>query len=346
MEIRQFEAFAAVHASGSVTAAARLLDRSQPVVSRQLQDLEQELGFTLFTRTRPQVTLTEQGREFLEEVRNVLSGLQQLEARSREIGEGRSRPLRIATSLSLGTSLLPSVLANMDERGAGFEYRLHLDPMSSSEIVAALLEGRADVAFTSLPLELGRCQLHWCAQAPCQVALPEGHPLTQAQVISAVQLIDTTVISPSNASRMRHRLSTALLHPSRPHMQRQIITSSAMSAIMMVRAGLGVALVDPCLVLHLRPAGVVYRPLDSYVPYTFGAVSHGDRPVSEEAQRLIESVRDYAFRHIPHIMEGDSSGMPVMGDPQEAGYAPAAAIEPVQAAGPSEGSPAQGSALA
>src|SRR5690554_7731289 len=108
MEIRQFEAFAAVHASGSVTAAARLLDRYQPVVSRQLQDLEQELGFTLFTRTRPQVTLTEQGRQFLEEVRNVLTGLQQLEARSREIAEGRAQPLRLASSLSLSAGLMPA----------------------------------------------------------------------------------------------------------------------------------------------------------------------------------------------------------------------------------------------
>src|SRR5690606_19126855 len=81
MEIRQIEAFTAVHASGSVTAAARLLDRSQPVVSRQLQDLEQELGFTLFARTRPQVTLTDQGRQFLDEARHVLASLHQLESR-------------------------------------------------------------------------------------------------------------------------------------------------------------------------------------------------------------------------------------------------------------------------
>lgn len=317
MEIRQFEAFAAVHASGSVTAAARLLDRSQPVVSRQLQDLEQELGFTLFTRTRPQVTLTEQGRQFLEEVRNVLTGLQQLEVRSREIAEGRARPLRIATSLSLSNGLVPAVLAEMFELDQSFQHKLYMDVMPSSHIVSALLDGSADVAFTSLPLELGRCQLHWCAQAPCQVALPEGHPLAAESVISAKQLVGVTVITPSNASRMRHRLSTALLHPSRPSMQRQIVTGSTMSAIMMVRAGLGVSLVDPCLALHMRPEGVVYRPLDAYVPYTFGAVTHGGRPLSDEALRIIESARDYAFRNIPQLTEGGSSGVPVLVQPQD-----------------------------
>jgi|SRR5690606_35073880 len=101
MEIRQLEAFAAVYTAGSVTSAARLLDRSQPVVSRQLQDLEHELGFVLFTRTRPQVTLIDQGREFYEEVRNVLAGLQQLDSRTREIARGRPRPLRVAANMSL-----------------------------------------------------------------------------------------------------------------------------------------------------------------------------------------------------------------------------------------------------
>lgn len=317
MEIRQFEAFAAVHASGSVTAAARVLDRSQPVVSRQLQDLEQELGFTLFTRTRPTVTLTEQGRQFLEEVRNVLAGLQQLEARSREIAEGRLRPVRIAASMALGSSLLPGVLAEMDASIPAFEHKLYLDVMPSGNIIEALLDGDADVAFTSLPLELGRCRVHWCAQAACMVAVPETHPLAAETTISALQLGNETVITPSNASRMRHRLSTALLHPSRPSTQRQIVSTSTMSAIMLVRAGMGIALVDPCLPMHVRPAGVVYRPLDSYVPYMFGAVTHSARPPSEEVEQLIEAVREYAFRNVPQLMQGDVTGIPVLADPQE-----------------------------
>src|SRR5690554_4894312 len=315
MEIRQLEAFSAVHAAGSVTAAARMLDRSQPVVSRQIQDLEHELGFTLFTRTRPQVTLTEQGRQFLDEVRAILAGLQQLEMRSREIAGGVARPLRIAASFSLGCSLLPAALADMGDRAAIFERKLNLTVMPSGTIVQALIDGHVDAAFTSLPLELGRCRLHWSAQAGCQVALPETHPLAGAAVISPMQLASDMVITPSNASRMRHRLATALLHPSRAQGERQIVTSSTMSAIMMVRAGLGVALVDPCLAEHVRPEGVVYKPLDSYVPYLFGAITHQDRPPSAEALRLIEAVQQYAFRHIPQLTEGDESGVPLLADP-------------------------------
>src|SRR5690606_34156887 len=114
MEIRQLEAFAAVYSAGSVTSAGRLLDRSQPMVSRQILDLEQEIGFSPSARTRAKVTLSDQVCELYEEVRNALTGLQQLDSRSREIARGQSRPLRVAATYSLGSSLLPATIGLLE----------------------------------------------------------------------------------------------------------------------------------------------------------------------------------------------------------------------------------------
>ena len=61
MEPRQLEAFAAVMSTGSVTGAARLLARSQPAITRLVQELEAEIGYALFTRNGPRVTPTAQG---------------------------------------------------------------------------------------------------------------------------------------------------------------------------------------------------------------------------------------------------------------------------------------------
>src|SRR5690606_35777471 len=141
-------------------------------------------------------------------------------------------------------SLSPSALPSMCDPAVVFECKLYLSVLPAGNIVQSLVNGEIDAAFSRLPLEPGRCCLHWSAQAACQVALPDTHALADAPVISPMQLACDMVITPSNASRMRHRLSTALLHPSRDKGQRQIVTSSTMSAIMMVRAGLGVALVD------------------------------------------------------------------------------------------------------
>ncbi|MGB3290569.1 MAG: LysR family transcriptional regulator [Burkholderiaceae bacterium] len=316
MEIRQLEAFAAVFSAGSVTAAGRLLDRSQPMVSRQIQDLEQELGFMLFTRTRPQVTLTEQGREFYEEVRNVLAGLQQLDSRSREIARGQSRPLRVAATYSLGSSLLPATIGMLERSRPVFEYKLYIETYQSSEIVQAVADGQADIGVISMPIDLGRCELMWSGQAPCVLALPDDHPLAAGSVVRLNELGDNTVVTMSNRTGLRHRLSTALLNnnpTAKP--RRQIEITSSLSALMMVHAGVGLALVDPLTATTMSPPGVVFRGIDRYVPYMMGVIKHRGRTLPDEGHRLVQAMWDYASANVPRFVAGDPSGLPKDVDP-------------------------------
>ncbi len=320
MEIRQLEAFAAVHSAGSVTAAARLLDRSQPMVSRQIQDLEQELGFTLFTRTRPHVTLTDQGKEFYEEVHNVLAGLQQLDTRSREIAAGQARPMRIAATYSLGSALVPPVIGRLEQSDPVFEYKMLLHTMEPQGVVQAVSDGQADIGVVSLPIDLGRCQLHWSGQAPCLMALPQGHPLSGDAVVCLDGLDERiTVITLSNQTRLRHRLATALL-PSDPAAppRRHIETTSSLNALMLVRAGVGVALLDPFTAVDMAPSEIVYRPIDRHIPYMMGIITHRDRMLTPEGERLVQAMWDYASSNVPRFVAGDSSGLPKSADPFEA----------------------------
>lgn len=318
MEIRQLEAFAAVYSAGSVTAAGRMLDRSQPMVSRQIQDLENELGFTLFTRTRPQVTLTEQGRQFYDEVRNVLAGLQQLDARTHEIAQGWARPLRIAATDALSSNLIPVVIGQLERSAPVFENRMYIDTMPPEQVVESVADGQADIGIVSLPVDLGRCHLNWSGQAPCVLALPEAHPLTAHETVSVDDLGDNTVITMSNRSRLRHRLSTALLQKdptARP--RRYIETTSSINALMLVRAGVGLALMDPLTAVSMKPAGVVYRPIDRYVPYLLGAITHRDRVLPAEGQRVLQATWEYVSAYIPRFVAGDATGLPKDADPFE-----------------------------
>ncbi len=75
MDLRQLEAFAAVMSAGSVTAAGKMLGRSQPSVTRVIQELEQELGFALFERSGPKVTPTHKAFMMYGEVESALLGI-------------------------------------------------------------------------------------------------------------------------------------------------------------------------------------------------------------------------------------------------------------------------------
>ena len=316
MEIRQLEAFAAVLTAGSVTAAGRLLERSQPVVSRQIQDLEQRLGFTLFHRTRPHVKLTEKGREFYEEVRPILAGLEVLDARARDIAQGLSRPLRVAATPSLCMSILPQVIALLEQQQPFFQQKLFIDSLLPDEVIKQVSEGKVDVGLTSLPVDLGSNRLHWSGQAPYMLALPEGHVLADHEVIDLASVQDQMVVSVFHRYRMRYRQATALMRAhTEPDSLRRIETASSVNVLSMVRVGLGVGILDPYLAACYPLDGVVVREIQSYIPAMIGVVSHVDRPLHAEAPVLIEALRQFVVESIPRFSIGDDSGLPQEHDP-------------------------------
>lgn len=300
MEIRQLEAFAAVLSTGSVTAAGRLLDRSQPVISRQVQELEHELGFTLFERTRPAVTLTEQGRQFHEEMQHVLAGLQQLDQRSREIAQGRGRPLKIVATYALGAGLLPGALAAA-EAAPGFVAgrKILIDSLAPEHVAKAVATGQAALGLTSLPIDLRHCRLHWSGEAPCVLALPESHPLAARASVAIAELRDMPVITMSSRNRLRHRLSTALFGRGAAPVLRHIETNSTLNALALVRAGLGVALVEPFTGYGMPLPGVALRPMDTAVPFVMGVITHEDQAPDAAVLALIETLKRQAELHIP-----------------------------------------------
>jgi len=310
MEIRQLEALMAIVTSGSVTAAGRLLGRSQPVVSRQISDLEHELGFILFARTRPTITLTPQGEAFYQEVRGVLADLQQLASRAQDIAAGQSRPLRIMVTADLAHGVLPGALARIDAARPVFQQKLVIEEVLHETVGAALVEGYADIGLINLPINYDQCRTHWCGQAPCQLALPMDHPLADQQLIRLEALGDTDVITLLSRYRMRYHLTNALVRATEGHARRHIEASSPLAAISMVRAGLGVALIDPFTAHDARLDRVVVRPIDVHIPYMIGVVSHQSRRLPDEALRLIDGLRAYVQEFIPRFIETGTDGLP------------------------------------
>ena len=91
MEIRELEAFLAVMSAGSITGAARLLDRSQSQVTRLIQDLETSLGFPLFDRNGPRITPSDKGVAFHAEAERFISGIEHLRNRAQHAGHRAKR---------------------------------------------------------------------------------------------------------------------------------------------------------------------------------------------------------------------------------------------------------------
>lgn len=302
MELRQLEAFAAVMSTGSVTAAGRLLGRSQPAISRLLQELEAEIGYPLFARSGPRVTPTEQGFLLYDDVERALTSLQQIRGRADEIARGQAQPLLVTATSALAAGLVPAALKRIEDRlGAA---RVQLRSASPERVVHAVLSGAAQLGVTSLPLEHRGLTVHWIAQAPCVVALPEDDPVAQHAVVPVSALAGRRLITMANPYRLRRRLDAALSH--NVQALGTIETNSSVNALAAVRAGLGVSLLEPVTAYGAPVAGVAIRPIDLDIPFFFGVITPQSQTLTPACQAMADALAEAAAALLPGFVLHDA----------------------------------------
>lgn len=306
MEIRQLEAFAAVMSAGSVTGAARLLVRSQPAITRLVQELESEIGYALFVRNGPRVTPTEQGFLLYEDVERALGGLRHIHERAAEIARGALvQPLVLATTSAMAVGLVPQALAAMEARFGPTAIRLR--SASPEQVVHEVLGGTVQLGASSLPLEHRGLQVLWIAQAPCVAVLPEGDALAALDVVPVQALAERRLVTMSNPYRLRHRLD-AMLEPGHGAAgatggaHSLIETNSSINAQALVRAGLGVAVLEPLTAFGAPMPGLVVRPLDGDIPFYFGAIVPQARPLTAHVSAMADALLD-AARSLPGFVQ-------------------------------------------
>lgn len=306
MELRQLEAFAAVMSTGSVTGAARLLARSQPAVSRLVQELEAEIGYALFTRHGPRVTPSEQGFLLYEDVERALGGLQQIHLRAAEIARGNAQPLVLAATSALAVGLLPQALQRLEAQAGAAPIQLR--SASPEQVVHAVLSGAVQLGASSLPLEHRGLDVHWIGEMPCVAVLPHDDPLAAHAVVPLAALAQRRLITMSNPFRLRRRLDATLARAGHPPTQQSALieTNSSVNAQALARAGLGVAVLEPLTARGAPMEGLAVRPLDTDIPFIFGVVTPQARPVTPPVRALIDALLEAASA-LPHFVRHDPS---------------------------------------
>lgn len=285
--------------TGSVTAAGRLLGRSQPAISRLLQELEAEIGYALFARSGPRVTPTEQGFLLYDDVERALSSLRQIRDRAEEIARGQAQPLLLAATSALAAGLVPDALKRIEAQAGNT--RVQLRSASPERVVHAVLSGAAQLGATSLPLEHRGLTVHWIGQAPCVVALPEKDPAARHEVVPVAELAGRRVITMANPYRLRRRLDAALGHAAGA-----IETNSSVNALAAVRAGLGVSVLEPITAYGAPMAGVAIRPIDLDIPFFFGVITSQSQPLTPACQAMADALAQAAAQLLPGFVLHDA----------------------------------------
>lgn len=258
MDLRHLKYFIAVAEELNIGRAALRLHISQPPLTRQIRQLEEELGVQLLLRTPRGVELTHAGEVFLGEARNVRALLEQAVEKARRAGEGKLGRLDIGI---FGTGIISAIPRMLQQFRAGYpDVRVVLHTLGKDEQIEALRQKRLDVAFNRIVKPQPDLQSELILSEPVYLALNRDHPLAAAASVSFLALAGHPLIlyptgTPPNfvdrvVSLCRERGFT-------PDISQ--VVGDAITAIALVAGGFGLSVVAESAT-SLQLPGVVYRP--------------------------------------------------------------------------------------
>lgn len=291
MELRHLRYFTAVARERSFTRASALLNIAQPPLSRQIQQLERELGVGLVDRRARPLELTEAGRLIYEQAAQILERVDDMRALARRMQDSGRNVFRVGFVASTLYGKLPDVIRAYRADRPSTE--LVLSEMVTLEQIAALKEGRIDVGFGRIPLDDPAIERVLLRNERLIVALPGEHPLAHrvetpnlADLSAEDVIVYPRVPRPSYADQVLAIFRDRNVRPARIREVRELQT-----ALGLVAAGLGVCLV-PAAVQRFRRDNVTYRDLDEVgiVSPIFMSYRAGDP--STEIAHVVHLIQD------------------------------------------------------
>ena len=277
INLRHIEIFHAVMTTGNLTEAAALLHTSQPTVSRELARFEKVTGLALFTRSRGRLHPTVQGLRLFEEVQRSWYGLDRIVSAAESLREFRQGELSIACLPVFSQSFLPPLMQPFLARYP--DLSINIVPQESPLLEEWLSAQRHDLGLTETVTTPAGTTRETLLTLNEVCVLPEDHPLAQKSVLTPQDFAGENYISLSRSDSYRQLLD-ALFHEHDVRRRMVMETHSAASICAMVKAGIGMSVVNPLTALDYAQSGVAVRRFSVDVPFTVSLIRPQHRPAS------------------------------------------------------------------
>jgi LysR family hca operon transcriptional activator len=294
MELRHLRYFIAVAEEGSLTnAAGRRLHTAQPSLSRQIRDLELEVGVKLLERRARGVTLTAAGRVFLDQARLVLMQVEAAGEAARRAEKPGKPVFVVGFLIGQEVTWLPDTLRMLREEAPDAE--IMLSSQSSPELALALMQGKVDVAFLRREPQAPGLMFKFLVKEPLVVLLPSGHRLAARKAIRPHDLARETYI---NSARLAPVLTAIIDDYARKAgiaLQAKYDAENPSAVLSLVASTGGVALF-PIYVQNLLTSAFVTRPLQGEPPTIDLVMGYNKSNSSPLLKRLLARVDELVER--------------------------------------------------
>lgn len=290
--LRELEILRAMIRSGKTVAAARALGISQPAVSRALASLEQKFAKPLFVRDGARLVPTAEALRLDYDAEQVIDAFSRLSPGLRNQSFG---PVRVAASPTMAEFLLPSAVKYL--RGQVPSATVSVEIGTGAEALASVADRRADLGIVDWPVAHPALRAETFFTERAHVILPPDHRLLSFETISAADLVDEPIVALARRFPSRSQFDAAFAAiGAAPRLVAEVSTSAF--AVQLVRAGLGLTILNPFPLWFGGLGGLHARPFDPVVTYQSrlltpmtGAQHPLARQLGEIVQELARSCR-------------------------------------------------------
>ncbi|MDP4823580.1 MAG: LysR substrate-binding domain-containing protein [Aestuariivirgaceae bacterium] len=289
--LKQLRYFEALAKHGHFGRAAAFCAITQPALSMQIKELEENLGAALFERSARQVRLTGFGETFALRVRDILRSVDELEDLARA---SQSRPmgrLRIGVIPTIAPYLLPAIISNLTQAYPGVD--IHVRETLTPKLIEELAEGRLDAALVALPVsEPSFVEVALFAEEFVLVRPREdaAKPVPNLETLREMRLL---LLEEGHCFRDQ-ALSFCNMHSALP---REMLDGSSLSTLVqMVSSGIGVTLIPEMAVgVETRSASVAISRFQNPCPTrTIGMIWRKTNPLAKQLVEISQAVRQAA----------------------------------------------------
>jgi len=292
MELRQIKYFIEVARREHITEAADYLHIAQSAVSRQILNLEMELGVRLFIREGRNVRLTPVGRLFLERMEQAIQVIEKAKREIEESLDPKQGTIRIGFPSSMAAYVLPTVVSEFRELYPDVKFQLRQG--SYRHLIETVIKGDIDLALLGpVPEGDNRIQGHVLFLENLVALLPSRHPLAGESSIRLQQLSEDTFVLFPKGFVLRTMVDNAC--QSSGFQARVSFEGEDIDAIKgLVAAGLGVSLVPEITLIDSVPRTTARVPvIEPFVTRTVGVITPADRELLPTEQLFLKFLKQF-----------------------------------------------------
>lgn len=293
MKLRHLEVLHAILQTGSITQAAQLLHVSQPSVSTTLAHCESQLGVQLFLRVGGRLKPTPEVEQLFPDIRAVFQGVENVTRRAKSLASGRSGQLAVAGTLALATGHLVEAVAVFKQRSPEVEVTIQVH--QTPALIARVAAREFDVGVCYGPVVHDGVQVERVTSGELICVMPLGHRLARKRALTATDLDGESLISYDPQDSLRGKVDRLFAATHRiPFFSLQV--GQTITAIRLVQAGTGIAIVEPFYFAASQPPGLVARPLRPRQELLVEAISPYNQVRSRAADDFLVALREVAKR--------------------------------------------------